>query len=314
MKINLNKSLFFILLFLFVFPLIGSAAEECKTFLGAAPYGDYCPDCYFEDKTTSGPAVCSDKWRYLVYTDETSVNQRCKELGYEYGTVLETYPYSEWCYYCNAGMKKYITKDSKWKFLTSCEKNKTVKKAKCCRQIPEFSVSVSKGGSGIGGITSDPSGITCGNDCSYSYESGTVITLTAITSPVSVFSGWSGACSGSSTTCQITMNENKTVTATFDPMPFPTVNLQSSANTVPFGDSFTLSWTTENAYSCNAFGDWSGSRATSGLSEIQLSATGLHTFTLTCLNFVQDSTSDTVNVQSVAKPPVVFTKPAVITH
>jgi uncharacterized repeat protein (TIGR02543 family) len=32
------------------------------------------------------------------------------------------------------------------------------------------------------------------------------------------FTGWSGACSGSATTCQVAMDAAKTVTATFEPI------------------------------------------------------------------------------------------------
>jgi uncharacterized repeat protein (TIGR02543 family) len=71
-------------------------------------------------------------------------------------------------------------------------------------------LTVEKRGSGtVTGI-----GISCGTDCTEAYEDGTVVILTAFPGPGFVFTGWSGGCSGTNT-CEITMNGNITVTATF---------------------------------------------------------------------------------------------------
>lgn len=312
-----TKFLIIFLLFLFVFPVIGNAAEECKIFNGAAPLSDYCPDCYFENKNESGPSVCSDKWRYLVYDNEISVNQRCKELGYEYGTTLETYPYSEWCYFCNAGMKKYDVYKKKWNFLTSCKSNKTVKKAQCCRPVTTYDLSVSKIGSGSGNVVSNPSGINCGSGCLKNYENGTIVVLTATPNSDSVFANWAGGCSGNSPICELTINEDKSVEAVFDPLPLPIVNFQVSSSTIFYGSSVTLLWTTQNSSYCTASGDWegnwTGSEMESGSYVIQLNTVKDYVFTLTCFNSVQDSSSETVYVQVLAKPPIVVTKPVIIT-
>ncbi|MBK9032522.1 MAG: hypothetical protein IPL61_14630 [Myxococcales bacterium] len=75
---------------------------------------------------------------------------------------------------------------------------------------------VLRAGGGTGTVTSSPAGITCGVDCSESYASGAVVTLTAATSGGSVFTGWSGGgCLGTGT-CTVTMTTAQTVTATFD--------------------------------------------------------------------------------------------------
>jgi len=78
-------------------------------------------------------------------------------------------------------------------------------------------VSVLLEGKGAGGtVASDLKGINCGRDCSEPYASGTLVTLTAKPRRNSAFVGWSGACAeiiGSS--CRVTMNDAKTVTATF---------------------------------------------------------------------------------------------------
>jgi hypothetical protein len=44
---------------------------------------------------------------------------------------------------------------------------------------PSFALNVTKAGTGNGTVTSSPSGINCGIDCSEPYTSGTVVTLTA---------------------------------------------------------------------------------------------------------------------------------------
>ena len=66
-----------------------------------------------------------------------------------------------------------------------------------------------------GGRITGP-GINCGADCSESVSAGSNITLTAVpSSSYWKFTGWSGACSGTSTTCNITVNADTSVTANF---------------------------------------------------------------------------------------------------
>ncbi len=74
-----------------------------------------------------------------------------------------------------------------------------------------FALTVTK--SGQGSVSSAPSGIKCGRDCSESYAAGTAVVLTAKAGRGYSFTGWSGACSGTGT-CTVTMNADKTVTAT----------------------------------------------------------------------------------------------------
>ena len=68
---------------------------------------------------------------------------------------------------------------------------------------------------GSGTVTSNPAGINCGFDCTENYNSGTSVTLTATPASGYTFSGWSGACSGTSTTCTVPMTAAKSVTASF---------------------------------------------------------------------------------------------------
>ncbi|MDH3443456.1 MAG: hypothetical protein OEN50_05985 [Deltaproteobacteria bacterium] len=77
-------------------------------------------------------------------------------------------------------------------------------------------LSVNKSGNGSGTVTSAPSGINCGSDCSETYASGTSVTLTAVASAGSVFTGWSGGGCGQSTNCTLTVSGGTTVTANFN--------------------------------------------------------------------------------------------------
>ena len=69
---------------------------------------------------------------------------------------------------------------------------------------------------GYGTVTSSPSGINCNANCccatcSVIFSCGTPVTLSATPT---TFIGWNGACSGADV-CKITMNTEKTVTASF---------------------------------------------------------------------------------------------------
>jgi uncharacterized repeat protein (TIGR02543 family) len=81
---------------------------------------------------------------------------------------------------------------------------------------PTFALTVVRAGSGSGTVVSDPVGISCGTDCTESYESGTMVMLTGAAEIGSTFGGWSGGgCSGTGS-CTVTMDAAKSVTATFD--------------------------------------------------------------------------------------------------
>ena len=68
--------------------------------------------------------------------------------------------------------------------------------------------------SGNGTVTSSPSGISCGSDCTEVYTGGSVVKLTAAPASGSTFANWSGNadCSDGS----VTMNANITCTAVFN--------------------------------------------------------------------------------------------------
>jgi hypothetical protein len=85
--------------------------------------------------------------------------------------------------------------------------------------LKQYPLSAVLTGNGTGTVTSTPGGISCGSDCSEAYTHGTVVTLTASPGAGSMFTSWSGACSGSGT-CMVTMTGMASVAATFSLTPY----------------------------------------------------------------------------------------------
>lgn len=73
--------------------------------------------------------------------------------------------------------------------------------------------------SGSGSITGASAGVSCSSGtCTKAITQGTVVSLAAAPASGYTFSGWSGACSGTST-CNVTMSAAQSVTATFTGTP-----------------------------------------------------------------------------------------------
>jgi uncharacterized repeat protein (TIGR02543 family) len=97
------------------------------------------------------------------------------------------------------------------------------------------------------------------------YDENTAVTLTAVPQAGYQFDGWSGDLSGSTNPANITMNSNKSVTATFSQIPVVTYNLSvntsGSGSVVPNGGTYnenevvTLTATPDAGW---AFDSWSG--------------------------------------------------------
>ena len=82
-----------------------------------------------------------------------------------------------------------------------------------------FTLAVTVSPSNGGEVTSTTdNNINCGPTCSASYAFNASVALSATARLGFVFSNWTGACTGT-TTCTITMNANKNVTATFQSVP-----------------------------------------------------------------------------------------------
>lgn len=80
-------------------------------------------------------------------------------------------------------------------------------------------VTLGKIGTGTGSVNSNPSGLSCVQDCSgasASFASTSAVTLTAQAANGSTFAGWSGACTGTSSCTIPAGTSNVNVTAIFD--------------------------------------------------------------------------------------------------
>ena len=82
------------------------------------------------------------------------------------------------------------------------------------------------------------------------------------------------------------------------PAPPPTVSLTLAPATIGLGQSATLTWSSSAATSCEASGGWSGTRRTSDAADVEPTATGAVSYTLTCSGASGSATrSVTLNVE-----------------
>lgn len=77
-----------------------------------------------------------------------------------------------------------------------------------------FNLSVSRSGNGSGTVAGP--GISCGSDCSETYNQIISVTLSATADSGSTFASWSGCGSVNGNNCTVTMNQNRSITATFN--------------------------------------------------------------------------------------------------
>ena len=82
-----------------------------------------------------------------------------------------------------------------------------------------YSLQVTVNGTGAGTVTApagEGGGIDCGTACDELYPENTAVTLTATPDADSEFAGWSGDCSGSAASVEITLDAAQNCTATFN--------------------------------------------------------------------------------------------------
>ncbi|MDT7688208.1 MAG: hypothetical protein QOJ70_3860 [Acidobacteriota bacterium] len=80
--------------------------------------------------------------------------------------------------------------------------------------VPSVTVSLAGGGK----VSSSDRIISCGSKCAASYDMNAQVTLTASPNSGSVFTGWSGACTGAQSSCTLSVNDALNVTANFAPL------------------------------------------------------------------------------------------------
>jgi hypothetical protein len=87
----------------------------------------------------------------------------------------------------------------------------------CPQGTVTHNLSLDVTGGANGSIVSSPSGINCGSTCSAPFASGSSVALTPTPNTGHTFGGWGGGCTSvTGTTCNVLMNTDVTVTATFN--------------------------------------------------------------------------------------------------
>ncbi|MFD1002770.1 InlB B-repeat-containing protein [Ohtaekwangia kribbensis] len=118
-----------------------------------------------------------------------------------------------------------------------------------------------------------------------SYNSGSTATLTATPAAGYTFTGWTGDATGSTSSITVTMNNNKTVTANFEPTKYTLTATASpstggtitGAGSYTIGSTVTLTATPAAGYT---FAGWSGD-ATGSASSVTVTMNGNKTVTAT---------------------------------
>jgi streptogramin lyase len=95
---------------------------------------------------------------------------------------------------------------------------------------------------GKGTVTSSIPGISCHGVCSASFSIGATVTLTATPDAGSTFKGWSGACTGSTNTCTVSLSAARSVMATFNTLPIAASRFKDNGDGTVTDASTGLTW------------------------------------------------------------------------
>ncbi len=101
----------------------------------------------------------------------------------------------------------------------------------------QLTVTISKSGIGTGEVKTADTKINCGTTCQNDFSANTAVTLFAISSAGSTFTGWSGDCAGTDTSITLTLDVAKTCVANFATVPTNTVE---NCPTTPVDTGVTL--------------------------------------------------------------------------
>jgi hypothetical protein len=148
--------------------------------------------------------------------------------------------------------------------------------------LPARTLTVTTAGSGQVTAT----GVACPGDCSETYASGTVVTLTAAPAAGWRFTGWSGGGCGTAASCDVTLDADKATEATFTAIPSYALSVAlggfgsgtvkgtgidcpgTCAGSYAEGSSVTL---TATPAAGSSFGGWSGDCSGTGACTVTLS-------------------------------------------
>jgi alpha-tubulin suppressor-like RCC1 family protein/ribosomal protein L27 len=164
----------------------------------------------------------------------------------------------------------------------SCTVAMTVARSVTATFLPKTTLTVNRKGTGIGKITSAPSGINCNAaSCSAGFSTGTGVTLTALPDPSSTFLVWGNGCDSSSgNSCTMTLSGSaKSVDVYFAPLVPVALSLTLSSNHLPPGGSVDFSGSltpmaTSTAYDLSNLALWIDMLAPDGSSSSKPVVTG----------------------------------------
>ena len=136
-------------------------------------------------------------------------------------------------------------------------------------------LTVSKSGTGTGTVTA--TGINCGSDCSEVYSHGTTVALTATPDTNSTFSGWSGGCSGTGTSCTVTMDSNKTIIASFTMKTYTITTWAGANGTISPSGTITVNYGSDQTFTITPIGGYHVSDVT--VDNVSVGTVTSYTFT-----------------------------------
>lgn len=169
---------------------------------------------------------------------------------------------------------------------------------------------------GDGNVSASAIGLDCDATCFASLDHDTMVTLTATANTGSDFTGWTGACTGASATCMVTMDQARAVTATFTRRSYDVTisgtgsgmgtlagmglscSATSCTGTFDYGTVLTI--TAAAVASSSTFTGWSGACASAGSNTTcTLTLTGATTTIAASAGFALQARSLTVATSTV---------------
>jgi hypothetical protein len=115
---------------------------------------------------------------------------------------------------CSIGNASPVSGSGPWSW--TCYGANGGSNATCSTQVGQL-LTVTLSGTGAGSVTPGGGSLTwSGITGTGTYSYGTLVTLTATPAPGNIFTGWKGECTGMGS-CVLTMNANKSVSASFTP-------------------------------------------------------------------------------------------------
>ncbi|KAA3626088.1 MAG: fibronectin type III domain-containing protein [Proteobacteria bacterium] len=162
-------------------------------------------------------------------------------------------------------------------------------------------------------LSANPTSVAYQGSTSVSWTSSNVTSCTA-------FGAWSGSKSASGNQSFSALTSDRTftlsctgaggsitrsVTVAVAPPPAPTLSLSGNPTSVAYNGTSVLSWSSSNATSCSAAGDWSGTKGASGAETVG-PLTSDASYTLTCTG-IGGSVNRTVSLTVQAPPAPTIT-------